>query len=184
MRFSVIFLAALFFLISCDDDTVPARQLIVYKELQADAVYLSTVNVDMDNNGDPDFLVSTTLTSDGEDVHVEYKVYAVGANQVFDVAGRVALLSEGQAIAPGNPFTKNTEPLVTKVISATGDSWRGDWVGITNGFVGVRFNSGDGKMHYGWIRLSFNAEREAITVHDYAYHANPKVAINAGQKAG
>lgn len=55
----------------------------------------------------------------------------------------------------------------------------GDWQGITDGYVGLRFNSGD-NVYYGWLRMDVT-DNATWTLKDYAYITIPNAQIAAGQ---
>src|SRR5690606_40851412 len=57
----------------------------------------------------------------------------------------------------------------------------GNWCGITDGYLGLRFVAG-GNTYYGWARLDVAAAPDDYAVNDYAYNSPPDQAIEAGQQ--
>ena len=55
----------------------------------------------------------------------------------------------------------------------------GNWVGITDGYMGVKFDI-SGATHYGWVRMDIAASSASITVKDFAYDATAATPILAG----
>jgi len=55
----------------------------------------------------------------------------------------------------------------------------GNFLETSEDFVGLRMNLG-GAPHYGWLRLSVNADANLLTIHDYAYNDVPFASILAG----
>lgn len=48
-------------------------------------------------------------------------------------------------------------------------------------YVGFKFPI-SGSMHYGWVRVSVNANASSVVIKEYAYHKTPETAIEAGAK--
>jgi len=48
-------------------------------------------------------------------------------------------------------------------------------------YVGVKFLVGT-NTHYGWVRMSLNADASSLIIKEYAYHVTPNTAIAAGDK--
>ena len=58
----------------------------------------------------------------------------------------------------------------------------GNWCGVTDGFIGLRFNIG-GNIHYGWARLDVPTDNNmAWTIKDMAYNEVADQSIVAGQE--
>jgi hypothetical protein len=55
----------------------------------------------------------------------------------------------------------------------------GAWAGVSNGFLGLRFQAPDG-THYGWVRMSVYAEFPGAIIHDWAYETVPDRALTTG----
>jgi len=163
------------------------------RELQPPAILYTNLNnviagqnksfsLDIDQDGDSEFLFTTLLAADNLGDHLQFVIYPARANQVFEIAGRVGVLETDQQIAPGNPFDKNVQPMVVKRITNSTISWSGDWKDVSNKFIGIRFNLHDKGYYYGWIRVSFDLTSEQFIVHDFAYRTAVNTEIMAGVK--
>jgi len=65
--------------------------------------------------------------------------------------------------------------------SYRGGSWNSNG-GVTDRYLGLKFKI-DGKVHYGWARLSFEGYYTfTATLTGYAYETIPNKAIKAGQE--
>jgi hypothetical protein len=178
---SILFLSTL--LIACDNEP-EIQQGITYMDLQdVTAGYNKSFSLDIDQDGDSEYIFTTTLAADTEGDHLQFMIYPSRNNQVFEIAGRVGVLSEEHEIAPGNPFNKNVQPMVIKTITDSGVSWSGDWKEANNQFVGIRFYLRDKGYYYGWIRVSFDQTNEQFVIHDYAFMTTLNMKIVAGQDA-
>ena len=67
--------------------------------------------------------------------------------------------------------------------STFGGATYGNWGGVTDKYVGIRFQTTAGATHYAWARLDVT-NSQAITVKDYAYNATAGAAISAGEGGG
>lgn len=66
--------------------------------------------------------------------------------------------------------------------STFGATTYGAFRGVTDAYIGVRFQTTAGTTHYGWIRVDA-VDGTALTVKDYAYQSTPNTPINAGMGA-
>jgi hypothetical protein len=170
-------------LAACNEEP-EIQQGITYINLQdVKAGYDKSFSLDIDKDGDSEYLFTTTLASDAAGDQLQFAIYPSRSNQIFEIAGRVGVLNEGQEIAPGNPFQKNVQPMVIKTITDAGESWSGDWKNAENQFVGIRFFLKDQGFYYGWIRISFDQTNEQFIIHDYAFMTTAGMKIAAGQDA-
>lgn len=182
MRKLALFYFVYFSFVSCQEvEQLPAA--INYVNLNdATASQAKSFSLDIDQDGDTEFLFTTVLAADATGDLRQFVISPARENQVFEIAGRVGVLEAGQEIAPGNPFDKNVQPMVVKRISNTATSWSGDWKDADNRFVGIRFKLNDQGYHYGWIRVSFDKEAERMVIHDFAYRTTVDSKIAAGLK--
>lgn len=184
MKFSTAPLALVFslLLISCED-AVESNSQIIHREINDQLlVYPDTYQLDVDLDGETDFVFGTRLVMQNEQVHVEYNVYPTRANAVFEIAGRVAVLSHDQPIEPGNPFQKNTAPMVSKIIDNDIIQWQGDWAQVSDKYIGFHFTDFNGIKRYGWINVSFSTETETLFIHEVAYQLKGNHGIKAGDR--
>lgn len=181
MRMLVVFLVLILFLSCQDDELLPPS--ISYTNLNnVTASQSKSFGLDIDQDGDSEFLFTTLLDADDLGDHLQFVIYPARANQVFEIAGRVGVLDEDEEIAPGNPFDKIVRPMVVKTITNTSTSWSGDWKEVSSKFIGIRFNFGDKGYYYGWIRVSFDQATEQFIIHDLAYQTTLNAEIKAGVK--
>jgi hypothetical protein len=100
------------------------------------------------------------------------------------VEGKYSLayaLDPGARIGPKQPFSGKIMAL-----SSSGEGTFGQWVNVSNGYLGVKFNI-KGKTHYGWLRLSvqlLGQARVKATLTGYAYESVPNRVIVAGKTKG
>jgi len=184
MKFSIALLAPVFLLmlISCED-AVESNSQIVHRELNEQVLgYPDSYLLDVDLDGETDFVFGTRIVMQNGKVHMEYNVYPTRGNAVFDLAGRVAVLSRDQPIEPGNPFSKNTAPLVNRITEDDEIRWEGDWVQVTDKYLGFHFTDFSDTKRYGWISVSFNSETETLMIHDVAYQLQGNQGIKAGDR--
>ncbi len=169
-------------LTSCREDEPSPFSEIIYTNLGNRTVaYNQSQTIDLDNEGQPELSFSVMLAQENGINQLQYRVYALRANKVFEVAGRALKMSEGQMIEPGNPFDKNVAPLVTRLESNGSITWQGDWLEANRGYLGFQFQLADGETRYGWVRMSFDRTTEKLILHDVAYNQRPQNGLAAGQ---
>jgi len=62
-----------------------------------------------------------------------------------------------------------------------GGKWYG---GLTDHYIGIRFNDVVGCSHYGWIRCDVKSGADTLIIKDYAYETKCNVGIIAGDTVG
>ena len=69
--------------------------------------------------------------------------------------------------------------------SDSGGGTSGQWLNVNDRYLGLRFRV-DGKMHYGWARMSVKVQGFDITgtLTGYAFETIPGKSIRAGQIGG
>jgi len=93
------------------------------------------------------------------------------------------VISSGQATWNNNGLESTSFQSLNWASSYNGSlSNDGNFVDVTDKFVGLRFNI-SGQTHYGWVRLDVNADATVWAIKDYAYNTTPNEPINAGQSA-
>ena len=129
--------------------------------------------VDMDNDGNDDFLVRRFL---GTMSSSSMTVIGIGSNEILqDTLSYGAVVNPGKKISPGGNWYSSV-----LLGSINGSSSVGPWVNQSEGFLGVRFTITD-TTHYGWIRLDFSTDFQTGKIRDLAYNGNPGKTIRAGQ---
>lgn len=182
MRMLIVFPVLILSFLSCQDEEFLPPAIIYTNLNDVTASQNKSFNLDIDQDGDSEFLFTTTLVADDLGDQLQFVIYPARANQVFEIAGRVGVLDNDQQIAPGNPFDKNVQPMVIKRITNSTISWSGDWQDANSKFIGMRFKLGDKGYYYGWIRVSFDLTTEQFTLHDFAYRTTVDTEIMAGVK--
>jgi hypothetical protein len=150
----------------------------------------STLQVDLNNDGIPDFTVSAyNLLSFSSGYLIVHAVGAAGlqSNLVLANDKGLALAGvQGQVIGPAainarSQFRKYGE--MAQSLDAYGGEGTtfhtsaGYWFNVKNRYLGIKFSI-DGETHYGWARL--NASPGHATLTGYAYETEPNKPIPAG----
>jgi hypothetical protein len=110
-------------------------------------------------------------------------------NAVEGNGGWASALSKGAPIGPQQGFISSKgsfgEVMVHFWSSPCGGGSQGQWANLKNRYLGLKFRI-DGKVHYGWARLSVEVGSGKIvtTLTGYAYETIPNKAICAGQTHG
>lgn len=169
------------FLLGCTEESVKPVIEIEHRSIDALVGYNESYALDVDQDGETDFLFTTSLFEEDDIVHLAYSIYPARANGVLSLATRVANLPAETSIGNGNPFEKNVDPMVFKIYEVEGESWKGDWANVEEGFIGFRLQR-DMKYYYGWIKVGFNGTEEKLVVTEMAYHATADQSILAGVK--
>jgi hypothetical protein len=163
--------------------------------------------IDLDHNGRVDFLLLNSGPFGPQDLVRELSVCEFVAHTVDSgyvcTVGReepnavvvaedrsAAALSAGVTIQRKNVFSKGDFGVkmgrVTYFSTTPGTSWFGPWMnggkGVRNRYLGLKFGI-DGKVHFGWARLTVTTEGKDFTaiLTGYAYETIPGKGITAGQ---
>lgn len=124
-----------------------------------------------------------------ENVPVTYSgtpwyTYVGGATQIQFT--NIPILDEGDEINGDMDFHLNIAGFYSRLFfyiyseSVYQSIKGGDWNGTENKFAGIKFYT-DGAYHYGWMRVSVNAET-GIVLHDYAWEMQAETPIIAQEK--
>jgi hypothetical protein len=184
MKNSCSFIGLMFclLLISCKEDEVVSPGIIYRNVNEQISEFPDSYSLDIDLDGETDFVFSTRSVINDGFVNQEYNFYPTRSNAVFELAGRVAVLEENQSVEPGNPFSKNTAPMIIRIDENDEIRWEGDWTQVTNKYIGIHFTDFKDVKRYGWIQVSFNVDTETLFIHDLAYQVQGNTGIKAGQK--
>lgn len=178
-----LFILTLFCLtfLSCQEDEQQLLNPVKARTLSgATAGSNQSYGLDVNEDGETDFLFTTTLNEVNDLIEEHFKVYPARANAIFDVGSTAGNLEEGTTIGPGNPFDKNVNALVIKRFGNPAISWTGPWLNITNGIIGFRLQHLE-KNYYGWVRVGFNQQNETLTITEVAYNTRPDSPVRAGR---
>jgi hypothetical protein len=104
------------------------------------------------------------------------------------IAGSKGMAEVYYALAlPRGAKIGSQQPFSGKLMAASGTEYCsvGKWFNVSNRYLGLKFLI-DGKIHYGWARLTVKAGTGHITpkITGYAYETVPKRPIIAGKTKG
>jgi hypothetical protein len=112
----------------------------------------------------------------------------MGSSSTFGVSA----LNSGDGISASNNFSSQQAALGVKgtvsvpAFNINYNINQGEFLGVSEKFMGMKFTAGT-NVHYGWVRLSLdtsNVDSLLLTIHDYAFNADPDQPINAGEMVG
>jgi hypothetical protein len=113
------------------------------------------------------------------------------ANRIWGYSRVASALSSGVRIAASPKFKKNNNGMAEWFIQGTSVTTRsgvgGPWANVQNRYLGLKFISVTGKMHYGWARLNVSVtpgQQIIATLTGYAYETIPNKPIIAGKTHG
>jgi hypothetical protein len=115
-----------------------------------------------------------------------YYAVASGASNriVLDTSNSyAAMLSSGSFIGSSAMLSSGSQMLgavVNYTGLATGSIQAGNFLGMTDGYMGVEFDI-SGATHYGWVRLDVDANATSITIKDHAYNMVADTGLDAGE---
>jgi len=169
----------------------PVEAKIVYTKADVriytvGAFHHSHIPLDLNHDGKTDFMFVTTNTITGTNSWGRVNLRPVGRNGV-EGSGNVDRLPKGKIIGPGHKFSAGLIE-ACHWDDGNGSYCNGNWDGTVQGYVGLKFRI-QGKVHYGWARLSVNVDPvgfqiNSVTLTGYAYETIPSKPIVAGQTKG
>jgi len=170
----------------------PSEAKVVYTKAHQVIGQEGIYNLDLNHDGTVDFLVQQW----GGEGSTSYRSNGLLAKEALGNAVQgsarqnrkfAAALKAGAQIGPKQRFVSggyNGEVLasVTHCCTTGSDHYIGRWVNVKNRYLGLRFKI-DGKVHYGWARVSVQLQQLHITgtLTGYAYETIPNKGIIAGQ---
>ena len=139
-------------------------------------------NLDLNHDGVTDFAIRDMTFNTGDFVHGALSALPFGNNGV-EGRGFVYALRRGALIGARQPFS--APHTMTNCVLASTLTCFGSWHQATNRYLGFKFHI-DGKVHYGWARLSVTTNSAGITatLTGYAYETIPNKPIIAGKTKG
>lgn len=168
---------------------------IVYTDINPDTIVHDslTYSLDFDNNSQPELIFSTVVSSSSSSSPAHLAIVGVTGNPNNAILGSIYAanypfpfaMNNGDSIS-GTGTTWNAVPFnggIQYLGVTYGSTTYGNWVGVNDKYLGVRFNIGS-NVHYGWVRLSVSANSDTIIIKDYAYEILPGVGLTAGQLTG
>jgi len=171
-----------------------AEAKIVYTPANSYILPKTTLNLDLDHNGTPDFLFSNTSFSStggfGRSGHGSLNIN--GQKSVNAVWGRgvyASALRAGVQVGPNGHFKRGRLTIAksqwTGSTRGSTFSSHGPWVDATRRYLGLKFSI-KGKVHYGWARLNVTSTYRAAyaVLTGYAYETVPNTPIVTGETKG
>jgi hypothetical protein len=189
MKFQILALVLTTLLFSCEKEDQPVSY--EYTNLNDTTVkYNHHVELDIDKDGEKDFLASTLLIGTATADRLQFKISSTKRNRI--------LLQEEESPSILNNdeiISKNDQPpyswsaigsaiIVERVIpiDLAEMYWEGAWKNKQSKYLPVQLVKQGGNVYNGWIRISFtNDNQSKIILHDAAYCKTANVQIKAGQ---
>ena len=140
-------------------------------------------NLDVNHDGVVDFTFYAGYGDHNSGAFID-PVYQ--GNQVWGIGRYASALFAGARIGPSGNFQKSHDIMASVGFTACGPSWSlGPWRNVKDRYLGVKFFSVNGDIHYGWVRLSVTMRPNVIaTLTGYAYETIPNKPIIAGKTHG
>jgi hypothetical protein len=112
-------------------------------------------------------------------------VSGAASNAVVGGKGDAAALNRGAKIGPGQDFYGSGLMVREVCIKAYCRPFLGNWANVSNRYLGLKFMI-KGRTHYGWARLSVQAQKVDMTatLTGYAYETIANKPIIAGKRKG
>ncbi len=152
---------------------------VVYTDVNPDSLVSSQYELDLNNDGIPEFLIEKT-TDGGIDI-----VQATGLSNQDSIIGYYA----GFPAITGYPSALSSNEVIDGASTFVDEGVMGgnhalimedaDWPDGFNRYLGLKFNI-SGAAHYGWAKIKISADYVAFTITEYAYNATAGAAINSG----
>lgn len=172
----------------------PAEAKIIYTP--ADQIILGphgTYELDLNHDGVIDFGFANTTRFNTDQAFSNLFVQSPKGNAVvgtFVYRGFPAnahVFKAGSEIGGFEKFFPGSVKMVSYYYGGGGHSAHGNWVNVTNGYLGLRFQI-DGKAHYGWARFTVKILKTGLRIRavltGYAYEDVPGAPIVAGRTSG
>jgi len=164
-----------------------AEAKVVYTK--TNVTITSSYELDLNHDGIPDFDINLCeCLAHGVRLQLELPVPGNKARELASFPDAAADLPNGALIGPGQAFTSATSNyggafMALNSSYGTGAFSNGPWIGATNRYLGLKFMI-DGKVHYGWARLTVTKHVDRVVLTGYAYETIANKAIRAGATSG
>lgn len=152
---------------------------VVYTDVNPDSLVSSQYELDLNNDGTPEFRIEKT-TDGGIDI-----VQLTGLSNQDSIAGyyvgfptelpyphalssSVIIGSQTNLVAGG--VMGGNHPLIME---------DAEWPELINRYLGLKFSI-NGEPHYGWAKIKISTDYVAFTISEYAYNATAGEEINSG----
>jgi hypothetical protein len=161
----------------------PAHSQIVYTPAQSRIYWNEVVPLDLNHDGQEDFLFSNVAKAGHGYKLDQLTVIPSGMNQILVLGHTTSALPAGVNVGPVASFSGDSRLMVfADAALDTSDVCRGQWKNANPRYLGLRFSI-DGEAHFGWARLNAECrgyEANAVLT-GYAYETVAGKAIVTGQ---
>jgi hypothetical protein len=171
----------------------PSEGKIIYTSTHKTIKVHQHYNLDLNHDGISDFTIQLTTTGAGG-THLLFYTLAVlsprnnavvgGKTHTYGRGPYAFALQCGAVVGPKQPFPG--ELMALAGIDDGFSVYVGQWLDVKNRYLGLKFHI-QGKIHYGWVRLSVVSSNTSIasaTLTGYAYETVPNKPIVAGKTKG
>jgi len=159
----------------------PAEARIVYT--QQHQKISGSFELDLNHDGVVDFVLSAGYGGNSTDADVG-PVYQ--GNRIWGTGQYASALPAGVRVGPGIRFQQHHYLMALIGGTPCGSGFSlGAWRNVTNRYLGLKFFSVNGDIHYGWARLSVRVQRRINAIlTGYAYETVPNKPIMTGKTKG
>jgi len=166
---------------------LPAEAHIVYTPAHRIIKQGSSFQLDLNRDGLTDFTIQNVFTHGSITAHATLSAKPAKGNGAEGWTGYKPYafpLKRGARIGSRQYFPGLVLAGARSDVDL-GTYYSGSWMNVKNRYLGLRFKI-NGKIHYGWARLSVQVQHLSITatLTGYAYETIPNKAIIAGKTSG
>jgi hypothetical protein len=189
MKLQILAIAFSTLLFSCEKEDQPVSYQ--YINLNDTTVYYNhPVELDLDQDGERDFLASTVLIGTATADLLQFRISSAFKNRILLEEEESPAMFDQDALITGNDqspyiWTAFGSALVVErvmPIDLNETYWNGVWKNKQNKYLPIQLVKGNGSIYNGWIRISYsNDPQSKIILHDAAFCKSSKVQIKAGQ---
>ena len=139
---------------------------------------LNLYELDLDQNGSVDFIITTRLFNSYEGRDAPYIAEAIEVQGTNDNEVSIGPFYNNDSIDSSNYFQ-----IIASIIGhIPGEGNVGQWEHLTqindDAFVGLSLSK-NGQNYYGWLKL--RTDGKSVTIESYAFNTSPNAMILAGQ---
>ena len=163
----------------------PADAKVVYTPASLTIAPNGAYLLDLNHDGTTDFRIANYYLCSAQICTGKLNAYPATGNGVEGMKGVRSIpfayaLPRGSRIGPKVPFSG-------QFMAGGGSIGLGQWIDVNDRYLGFRFGV-DGKLHYGWARLSVTVAEQRLSITailtGYAYETIPNKPIVAGKTKG
>lgn len=177
--------------------SLPASAEVVYHSGVVSIPVNGYYNLDLNQDGITDFTLRSALLQDycqfGDGYVWSLTVAPATGSAVETAAGRIgnnvaAGLAQGVPVNSGQSFYPGTSIMAELAWGSCGVGTLGQWLNVSNRYLGLKFLGPDNQIYYGWANVSAVAYVDAyghlqtnVTLAGFAYETVPGQQILTGQ---